>query len=217
MHRVTRPPTPPSLAAHADDWTTVLLEQLTAYNNVIKDVPEKFKSRYRRADVKEALEQMYDGRCCYCESQIGVTDYEHIEHLRPKTRFPELWFDWENLHWACPKCNIAKSSKWNDEHPIVDPTVDNPAEHLSFDSAIVFPKSKRGDTTIEHAQLNRRKLARKREKIAARVYSIIQLINRDPNLQHRHGSIDRLSLFTGHDDEFPTMIQLLIDEFLQPV
>ncbi len=48
-------------------------------------VDDSFKNKYRQDDVKETLEEMYKGHCCYCESIVGTSSYGRIEHLKPKS------------------------------------------------------------------------------------------------------------------------------------
>ena len=37
---------------------------------------------------------------------------EEIEHFRPRSRFPDLSFDWINLVYACRRCNQSKGDSW---------------------------------------------------------------------------------------------------------
>ena len=37
---------------------------------------------------------------------------EEIEHFRPRSRFPDLSFDWLNLVYACHRCNHSKADSW---------------------------------------------------------------------------------------------------------
>ena len=37
---------------------------------------------------------------------------EEIEHFRPRSRFPNLSFDWLNLVYACRRCNQSKGDSW---------------------------------------------------------------------------------------------------------
>lgn len=133
-----------------------------------------FKIKYKQDDIAETLEEMYLGKCCYCEVGMGTTDYEHIEHLKPKslTAFHYLCFEWTNLHWACSRCNVKKGKNWSDSNPILDPTVDSPEEHITFDlhtcKAIALGDSSRGQYTIETVGLNRKKLLLARSKLRDR-------------------------------------------------
>jgi uncharacterized protein (TIGR02646 family) len=43
--------------------------------------------------------------CCYCESSIGA----QVDHVRPKSLYPELTFDWLNLLLVCGRCNTVKN------------------------------------------------------------------------------------------------------------
>ena len=51
---------------------------------------------------------------------FGVVAYEHIEHLKPKSKYPELAFQWENLHLACQRCNVEKGDRFDEDNPILD-------------------------------------------------------------------------------------------------
>ncbi len=99
---------------------------------------KKVAERYRHKTIQLALSAMFSGKCAYCESKIELVSDAHIEHYRPKSRFPELTFDWKNLLWACGKCNSTKhkGDKFPDETddgPILNPCEDDPDEHLTFD------------------------------------------------------------------------------------
>ena len=56
-------------------------------------------------------------RCVYCdakEDEVGGKEAMQLDHFRP-TSFPEfehLKNDPRNLHYACARCNLWKSSKW---------------------------------------------------------------------------------------------------------
>jgi hypothetical protein len=54
-------------------------------------------------NIDRALSEMCNGPqlCMYCEVNEG-TD---IEHVRPKSDFPEVAFAWDNYLLACPVCN----------------------------------------------------------------------------------------------------------------
>ncbi|MED0686107.1 retron system putative HNH endonuclease [Anoxybacillus ayderensis] len=135
------------------------------------------KEKYKQQDVREALEQMYNGKCCYCENGIGAESYEHIEHLKPKAlpKFHKLTYDWNNLHWCCQICNTSKGDQWDDNNPIVDPTIDDPQQLIEFDvvTGEVIARHPRGETTIKHACLNRKKLVESRNKVGEHVRELI--------------------------------------------
>ncbi len=49
--------------------------------------------------------------CCYCDSPIF--SHLHIEHILPKSTFPDDIFAWSNFLLACASCNSAKLNKPN--------------------------------------------------------------------------------------------------------
>jgi hypothetical protein len=84
---------------------------------------------YKGADVKTALEALFEGKCAYCESAYGVLHPVEIEHWRPKAEvevaahgppqggasatrkvqgYEWLAMRWENLLPSCIDCNRAR-------------------------------------------------------------------------------------------------------------
>lgn len=47
-------------------------------------------------------------RCAYCEDSLA----DEIEHILPKTLFPERAFQWQNYLYACGPCNSPKSNRY---------------------------------------------------------------------------------------------------------
>ena len=47
-------------------------------------------------------------RCAYCEDSLA----DEVEHIVPKTLFPERAFDWQNYLYACGPCNGPKSNRY---------------------------------------------------------------------------------------------------------
>jgi hypothetical protein len=76
--------------------------------------------RYGHNDVRDQLDDLYHGKCCYCESKIKPISPEHVEHYRPKSEISEVnnsgyyWLgnEWENLMIICPTCNGTKLTKF---------------------------------------------------------------------------------------------------------
>jgi 5-methylcytosine-specific restriction endonuclease McrA len=60
--------------------------------------------------VKVSLTNMCSGarRCVYCEDSVG----DEVEHIYPKTDYPEKCFDWNNYVYACGNCNGPKNNKF---------------------------------------------------------------------------------------------------------
>ncbi len=175
MRFVKRTEKPLSLSLYAEQWTKELLEQIENKGSYSK-VDTEYKERYRQEDVKTALEMMYTGHCCYCESIIGISTYGRIEHLKPKslTQFHKYSFEWDNLHWCCEVCNTSyKKKKWNFEHPILDPSLDNIEDFLRMNLQTgeyeEINDNPRAKTTIEDTGLNREKLVKARRRVVVRI------------------------------------------------
>lgn len=73
-------------------------------------------SAYREPDVKEALIELFKGKCAYCESKFLHVYSGDVEHFRPKGEITEAtpnkipgyyWLaaDWSNLLLSCRNCN----------------------------------------------------------------------------------------------------------------
>lgn len=64
---------------------------------------------------KKYLAIDFDHHCAYCDDKDvysgGERAYE-VEHFAPKSKFPALKNTYENLLYACPYCNGAKSNTW---------------------------------------------------------------------------------------------------------
>lgn len=104
-------------------------------------------------------------RCMYCGDSHG-TD---IEHFWPKARYPKRMFRWPNLLLCCTECGRYKGDRFpvdNGTAVLLDPTADDPWQHLDFDPdtgnvAARFDTqtndwSQRGMKTVEILQLDRR-------------------------------------------------------------
>ncbi len=97
------------------------------------------QNRYNRPSVVKALHKMQHGKCCYCEDYIPDSGRgKEVEHVRPRSKFPHLAYDWNNLLLACTACNGAKSDQFptspGGDLLILDPSDPalDPEDHVSF-------------------------------------------------------------------------------------
>lgn len=217
MRKVSRLPEPESLRTNGVRWTQDLNEQIELKGEYSK-VSDAYKNRYRQEDVKEALEQMYNKLCCYCESKIGPTGYERIEHLRPKSlaQFHDLHFQWNNLHLSCEVCNTKKSNNWDEQNPILDPVEDEPCEHLQYAAYIMEAKTLRGRTTINHTKLNRDDLIDARKQVFSRVMTMIERIHNEGDLLKKESLYQELQVMLNEKESYCSFIQHLIERYLKP-
>jgi len=61
--------------------------------------------------------------CSYCEMKIDSN--LDVEHIRPKTTYPELELEWDNFLLACRNCNSTKGDKSPAVTDIFWPHADN--------------------------------------------------------------------------------------------
>jgi uncharacterized protein (TIGR02646 family) len=112
-------------------------------------------------EVRTSLAAMCVGpiRCAYCEDSLA----DEIEHIRPKSLFPEITFSWANYLFSCGPCNGPKSSRYGilvgnviqefvrrrgDEvipppagiSALIDPRIENPMDFLDLDMGGVTPQ-----------------------------------------------------------------------------
>jgi uncharacterized protein (TIGR02646 family) len=82
------------------------------HGSVATDKPKPNQKICTDPEIKNSLEQLFYGKCAYCEWKVGV-DWD-VEHFRPKGRVVEVpshagyyWlaYNWKNLYMACTTCN----------------------------------------------------------------------------------------------------------------
>lgn len=112
------------------------------------------------------LEKDFFNRCAYCDDAdkyYGIGAY-HVDHFAPKSLFPELKFNYDNLTYSCPYCNRAKSNKWAGATPhenvvgdmgFIDVCQDEYDQHLERDerTGFIYPRTKLGQYMFEELNL----------------------------------------------------------------
>ena len=122
------------------------------------------KGNYKHPDNKSALKEAGFDKCMYCESKISQVYFGDVEHIKPKSKFPELEFDWNNLGYACAKCNGAKGTTYYEKTPFINPYNEGPDNHIVAFGSLIKSKqgSERGEMTIKEIDLNRCELVERR-------------------------------------------------------
>ncbi|PJT27203.1 endonuclease [Ochrobactrum sp. 30A/1000/2015] len=157
----------------------------------VKRTPFNFRA-YKADGVKLRLEELFKGKCAYCESFYGSQAPVDVEHYRPKASVEGeedhsgywwLGMEWTNLLPSCLDCNrrrkqrtpqivsnlkilyetmqtgkqdsfpimgiratVEEASLEGEEALLLDPTRDDPDEHLTFGLddgngvGLVYPK-----------------------------------------------------------------------------
>ncbi len=166
--------------------------------------PAALQSNYKAPINKQALIAASHGKCMYCESRVIDVYFGDVEHIRPKDRFPELEYEWNNLGFVCAKCNNSKSNKWFDETPFIDPYSEEPNEAIAAVGQWLFPRpgSDRGRVTLHEIELNRPDLLQNRLEKLNRIQDVLDLIARAPNDAVRNALSSRIQAELGPDAEY---------------
>lgn len=180
------------------------------YQNTIHERienPRKY-SDYRK--FKPHLRKEFDGKCIYCRKPTLPTDDPssfHVEHYRPKSKFPMLKCEYTNLYYSCASCNRNKGTFWDDKLRVANPCDYIMSHHLKFDRHRVVANSRTGELTEELLQLNSTISASYREYLETAIRALVaELLN--PPKRLRGGdrlayaeavqkSVDALSCIVG--------------------
>lgn len=176
---------------------------------------EKAISKYKHNEIKEGLSSMFNGKCAFCESYIENVDYGHIEHYKPKSKFPKLSVIWDNLLLACAKCNGKgqKGDEWptkKDGGPLINPTIENPDDFFDFEFdeitklAIVKAKTLRGGISEQIYGLNKHTLLKDRNIAVRKLFVIAKYYHTDAEAKD---IIDRSLLPESEYSAFAKMIK----------
>ncbi len=153
---------------------------------------------YKHPDVKAALEEAFYRKCAYCESYYAATQPIDVEHWKPKSIYPELALDWDNLLPSCIDCNrfryhtdprtgdemgagkgdkfpLGKPDAKGEERPLlIHPCKDRPSDHLAWhgrDASVLDARdgSEKGRESIQVYGLNRYALVAGRRDVLFKV------------------------------------------------
>lgn len=129
MIRVKRTgfPPPPELA---DDGRSAGAREREKTNEFYSDpnnekLPYDKYAAYKKEGVLKALNQLFRGKCAYCETVHAATQPTDVEHFRPKggvvvngvfDRPGYYWLaaTWENLLPSCIDCNRERKQEFSD-------------------------------------------------------------------------------------------------------
>jgi len=137
-----------------------------------------FTEAYKSASVKKTLNIVQNGKCCFSEAKF-VNDDAHVEHFRPKgfvenkvtgaISYPGYYwlaYDWSNLFYCKSTTNssfkrnffpLVKRGRRKKNHldntvevcVLIDPSTDDPRQHIRFRNEEIKGVTSRGKKTIE--------------------------------------------------------------------
>lgn len=212
MIKLTKGDKPTILETHQVRWTKDLVNKMANGERSIA-AEQKY---YRHPDIKKALLVETHDKCAYCENEILHTDYGDIEHVIPKSRKPELTFEWDNLIIACAKCNINKA----DHEGLIDPYGVEPCEHFIVSGTFLFgsPTSETGRMSERVLDLNRVELLERRKERLEKLNLLAVALNeaRDPNLRNSI-RMQLANYETGPEREFTAVSRCFVKVLLRCV
>lgn len=167
---------------------------------------------YKHPTNKQALASAASGKCMYCEAAISHVNFGHIEHIKPKESFSELTFVWDNLGYACDRCNNSKGSKYFPRTPLLDPYSEDPAGHLLAYGPFVFCRdgSERGELTINEIDLNRAQLVELRANRITALQKALVAASRAGDPAVKESAIAQLKSEAQSDKEFSLVASALM-------
>lgn len=195
-------------------------ERARSFFNLKNRAQERFKFNSGIwKEVRPLLGELFYDTCAYCESPLVGANSGDVEQFRPRVEACGLdgqtdsdWYwwlayNWENLYLCCKKCQqnkknnfpvVGKRAKIGDKgkslkfekNLLLDPCLDEPANHLHFlDDGTVesisatdkvalkkFAGNDRGAVTIKILALNRPDLINSRKFYAQKVIDVLDQI-----------------------------------------
>lgn len=144
-----------------------------AFTKWVKKNPKKSWDEFvkKSGEIKDILnntlleEQGY--LCCYCECE--VSSY-HIDHFKPKGKFPKERFSYNNLHISCTtqrdkaRCGHKKLEEFSKD--LISPLEVDCASHFSYTTTgKIVGLDQRGEETIRICNLNSKALIEMRKSL----------------------------------------------------
>lgn len=161
----------------------------------------EFAADYRLPEVQGTLRERQHDKCCFSEAKF-VGDYAHVEHFRPKGRvdivetkerlYPGYYwlaYSWANLFLCKQMINVSYKKNYfplvnelnrnkshhdaNSEAPLlIDPSSDEPRNHIQFHLDEPMHVSERGKATIELLGLRHPQFMSARKKLFRKLYGL---------------------------------------------
>jgi len=152
---------------------------------------------FHQSHVADMVFEEFAGACAFCERPVKSSD--GISHFRPLSvddddehpdHYSWLAYEWQNLFLICRSCQKQRRDRFQvmgqrarflatfdevraEERPLlIDPTVENPARHLSFlfsGECVPKPGSIRATATVDLLALNDDELIHRRREAINRV------------------------------------------------
>lgn len=129
--------------------------------------------------IKNGLLDFSNDKCCYCEANINEeSKYLEVEHFHHKDVYEDEVMEWDNLLPSCKKCNGTKNNHDTKIEPIIDPSKDDPKNHLKYWRYRIKGADDFGKLTVSVLKLNDQdRLVKKRFEIGNAIQEKLEQFN----------------------------------------
>lgn len=208
MIRLSKLPKPQLLVDNEAEWTQTLLDYYTRGDTP----PGSLAKKYREPDIKAVLVQETHDKCVYCEAKISHSQHGDVEHIKPKSKFREQTYSWENLTLVCAVCNGKKSDYYDLARPILNPYIDDPEQHFDTEGSLVFglDSSISGKTTELKLDLNRNDLVLRRGERLKGLMSLVQRYESESDPNKRAVLQDELKYECEKKKEYSFVVEKML-------
>ncbi len=172
MRKFQRLPEPAFLAENKQKWTGAWIAKRNATPPKAWAWPQYEKQRINIRLLDEGLKTQTQNHCSFCDHYpVSPPGVDTIEHFKPKSRFPEQAFEWENLYYCC---NFCQQKNNNYDEDLLRPDAED----------FVFDRYFRWDYTTGELLVNSQASEedQNRAKITIKIYA---LNNRHPAWRRR--------------------------------
>jgi len=140
-----------------------------------------------KRQLMEHLVEEQGGICCYCNRELRDNDF-HIEHFRPKDKYPKQALEYENLLISCQRqlqqsepvhCGMKKGNWFEEEVTVspLEPDCERLFEYLEDGRIRAAGNDSRADETIKRLGLDINKLRELRKAAISAVLDVENLEN----------------------------------------
>lgn len=207
MRKIPKLPEPAILSEKKEEWRSAFLA----------DPSETNKNKYRHPAVKETLKLETKDKCVYCESKIGHNCAGDIEHKIPKSKRPDMIFEWNNMTIACNECNRRKGEYYEEGCMFLDPNNDDVENLVQHVGPVIFsiPGNNRAEITVRTLELHTLSgrinlIARKMEKLES-IKNLIERIVESNNPILKSFLLDELKESYDISSEFSGMLKTYVE------
>ena len=93
-----------------------LLDSLMNFKGMLsqKSTKEKYQAFYdspQWREIRYKALKMNNGKCELCGASKADGTMLHVDHIKPRSKFPDLELEISNLQVLCKECNLGKSNK----------------------------------------------------------------------------------------------------------